>query len=184
LAEARRRAARVRYAERARYQEGTFSATGLTEGAAGGAFSVDAIQYAPDKAAVFTEARRILQPGGRMAFSAFELEPSRVEGLPVLGVDPVVDYAPLLEEAGFTVDWYRESEGWADRVRETFGAVVAAMPTLIEEMGEAAASSLGMEAALTLQFQPYRRRVVVAARRDDAASSSRSPAGDVGDLAS
>jgi hypothetical protein len=42
-----------------------------------------------------------------------------------------------------------------------------AMPTLIDEMGEAAASSLGMEATLTLKFQPYRRRVVVAAHIAD-----------------
>jgi hypothetical protein len=34
-------------------------------------------------------------------------------------------------------------------------------------MGEAASSSLGMEALLTLQFQPYRRRVVVGAHRVD-----------------
>ena len=39
---------------------------------------------------------------------------------------------------------------------------------IFEEMGESAGSSLGMEAALTLQIQPYRRRVVVGAHRFDA----------------
>ena len=77
------------------------------------------------------------------------------------------DYAPLLEKAGFSIDWYRESVGWAERVQATFGAVVTAMAALADEMGQAAASSLGMEAEVTLQFQPYRRRVVVAARRID-----------------
>ena len=116
---------------------------------------------------MFGEALRILRAGARLAFSAFEANPERVDGLPVLGFDPVPDYAPLLADAGFSVDWYRESADWAERVRATFGAVVNTMATLTEEMGQAAASSLGMEAAVTLQVQPYRRRVVVAAHRLD-----------------
>ena len=83
----------------------------------------------------------------------------------ILGVDPVPDYAPLLESAGFAIDSYAESAGWADRVPAAFGAVLEAMPTLISEMGEAAAASWQMEAALTVQLQPYRRRVIVHARR-------------------
>jgi ubiquinone/menaquinone biosynthesis C-methylase UbiE len=165
LAEARKRAGRVGYADRARYQHGTFAMTGLPDGAVDGALSIDAIQYAPDKTQLFREARRILRPGGRLAFSAFEVEPDRASGLPVLGVDPVPDYAPLLEDAGFSIDWYAESAGWAERVTATFGAVMEAMATLTEEMGQAAASSLGLEAAVTLQVQPYRRRIVAAARR-------------------
>ncbi len=163
LAEARERAERVGLANRVHYQHGTFAATGLNNGAANGAISVDAIQYAADKRAVFAEARRILRPGGRLAFSAFELEPERVRDLPVFGVDPVSDYGPLLEEAGFAIDRYRESDGWDDRVRTTFGAVMEQMSTLIEEMGEMAATSLGAEAAITLKVEPYRRRVVVEA---------------------
>jgi SAM-dependent methyltransferase len=167
LAEARRRAEKVGFADRARFHQGTFAATGIADMAVDGVLSVDAIQYAPDKHAVFRDAYRILRPEGRLVFSAFEVDPERVAGLPVLGIDPIVDYAPLLEDAGFRVDWYRESTGWVERVRGTFGAVLEAMPTLIDEMGEAAASSLGMEATLTSQFQPYRRRVVVAAHIAD-----------------
>jgi SAM-dependent methyltransferase len=163
LAAARQRADVAGLADRARYQAGTFSDTNLDDRSMAGVISIDAIQYAPDKRAVFSEVRRILGPGGRVAFSAFEVDPERVQGLPVLGVDPVDDYAALLEDAGFAIAWTRESDGWADRVSATFTAVTEAMPTLIDEMGDAAASSLGMEAALTLQFRPYRRRVVVAA---------------------
>ena len=161
LAEARQRAERVGLADRARYQHGTFAATGLDDAMANGAMSVDAIQYAADKRAVFAEARRILRRGARFAFSAFELEPERVRDLPVFGVDPISDYGPLLEEAGFAIDSYRESGGWDDRVRTTFGAVMENMPTLIEEMGEMPATSLGAEASITLKVEPYRRRVVV-----------------------
>jgi SAM-dependent methyltransferase len=165
LAQARKRAEQVALTDRSLYQQGTFASTGLGHGAADAALSVDAIQYAPDKTEVFREAYRILCPGGRLAFCAFEVDPERIAGIPVLGVDPVPDYAPLLETAGFAIDSYQESAGWADRVPAAFGAVMEAMPALTDEMGEAASMALQMEAAVTLQLQPYRRRVVVHARR-------------------
>jgi SAM-dependent methyltransferase len=165
LAQARKRAEQVGLANRSLYQQGTFASTGLAHGAADAALSVDAIQYAPDKTEVFREAYRILRPGGRLAFSAFEVDPERVAGIPVLGVDPVPDYAPLLETAGFAIESYKESAGWADRLPATFGAVMDAMPALTDEMGEAASMALQMEAAVTLQLRPYRRRVIAHARR-------------------
>jgi SAM-dependent methyltransferase len=167
LGEARKRAEQVGISDRAHYQDGTFAGTGLADSTADGVLSIDAIQYASDKTEVFREARRILRPGGRLAFSAFEVDPERVAGIPVLGVDPVPDYAPYLLTAGFAIDSYEESAGWAERVPETFGAVMDSMATLTNEMGEAAAMSLQMEAALTLEVQPYRRRVVVGAHRID-----------------
>jgi SAM-dependent methyltransferase len=85
--------------------------TGLAEAAADGAISVDALQCAPDKRAGLKEAARILRPGGRLVFTAFEVEPQRVEGLPVLGVDPVADYQPLMEEQGFGIEFYQETRG-------------------------------------------------------------------------
>jgi ubiquinone/menaquinone biosynthesis C-methylase UbiE len=38
------------------------------------------LQYAPNKAQAFAEVARILRPGGRFAFVAFELDQSRVAG--------------------------------------------------------------------------------------------------------
>jgi SAM-dependent methyltransferase len=167
LAQARHRSEQAGLSDRSLYRSGTFASTGLASGAADGALSVDAIQYAPNKTEVMREAYRILRPAGRLAFSAFEVDPARVAGIPVLGVDPVPDYAPLLETAGFAIHSYEESAGWADRVPATFAAVMDAMPTLTSEMGKAAALSLQMEAALTLQVQPYLRRIIVRARRPE-----------------
>jgi ubiquinone/menaquinone biosynthesis C-methylase UbiE len=163
LTHARARADSVGIANKARFTQGTFAATGLADAAADGAMSVDALQYAPDKRAGLKEAARILRPGGRLVFTAFEVEPKRVEGLPVLGVDPVADYRPLLEEQGFAIEFYQETRGWAERVQATFTAVIEAMPVLTSEMGGRAASALGLEASLTLRYRPYRRRVLAAA---------------------
>jgi SAM-dependent methyltransferase len=147
----------------ARYAQGSFAATGLPNASMDGAMSCDALQYAPDKSAAFREFARVLRPGGRLVFLAFEFEPQRVAGLPIFGADPVADYAPLLRDAGFTIDRYDETPGWRDRVEAAYGGLAAASDALHEEMGAGAAALLG-EVVLTLQLNPYRRRVFVAAR--------------------
>jgi len=165
LAAARERARRVSLTERSRFTEGTFERSGLADHAAGAVMSVDAFQYAPDKQAAMAEFFRILRPGGRLAFIAFEVDPARAQGLPVLGVDPIADYVPLLERAGFAIDAYEETPAWRDRVYPAFGAIAEASDALAAEMGELAADSAVAEAMLTLQVKPYPRRVLVAARR-------------------
>lgn len=165
LTAARARAAAVGLGERARFEQGTFEQTNLSDGAADAAMSIEAFQYAPDKRAALTEFFRVLRPGGRLAFIAFEVDPAKVAGLPVLGVDPIPNYQPLLEAAGFDVEAYEETPGWRRRVNAAFGAIVDASDTLAEEMGERAAAGAVAEAMLTVQVQPYPRRVMAVARR-------------------
>lgn len=159
------RAAQLGLGSRARFVLGTFAATGLDPASAAGAMSEDALQYAPDKRAAFAEAARILRPGARFVFTAFELEPSRADGLPVFGADTVDDYRPVLSEAGFTVDAYEAVPGWPEPMTKTYSALVAAAPALTQEMGQTAAVALLTELNLTLQQQPYRRRVLAVATR-------------------
>lgn len=109
--------------------------------------------------------RATLKPNGRLAIVCFEVDPAKVEGLPVLGVDPIADYAPILEEAGFTMDVCEETPGWADRVYRTFKAVIAASDALTAEMGGPAAEGVLSEAELTVAMRPYPRRVLIIARR-------------------
>jgi SAM-dependent methyltransferase len=165
LAAARERASRVSLTGQSRFSEGTFERTGLSDGAADAVMSVDAFQYAPDKQAAMAEFFRILRPGGRLAFIAFEVDPASVQGIPVFGVDPIPDYLPLLELAGFAIEAYEETLGWRDRVPAAFGAIVEAHDALAAEMGEQAAASVVAEAMVTLQLNPYLRRTLVAARR-------------------
>jgi len=149
----------------ARFVVGTFADTGLEGASVDAAMSEDALQYAPDKRSAITEAARILRAGARIAFTAFELEPDHVAGLPVLGTDPVSDYRPLLIEAGFIVHVYEEVPGWPEPTRTAYQALLDAGDALIEEMGETAATALFSELTLTLEREPYRRRILAVASR-------------------
>jgi SAM-dependent methyltransferase len=164
IAAARARAQRVGLGSRASFQQGTFERTGLADGAADAVMTIEAFQYAPNKRAALAEFHRILAPGGRAGIVCFEVDPAKTTGVPVLGVDPIPDYAPLLEEAGFEIDAYEETPGWATRVYGTFGALVEASDALVAELGDRAAAGALAEAMLTVQLKPYPRRALVVAR--------------------
>ena len=165
LAAARLRAEQVGLADKARFAEGTFQQTGLPDGSADAVISIEAFQYTPDKQAALAELRRILRPGGRLGIVCFEVDPAKVVGIPVLGVDPVPDYAPLLRDGGFELNAYEETPGWESRVYGTFSALLGATDTLTAEMGEHAVAGTLLEAMLTVQMEPYPRRVLFVAQR-------------------
>lgn len=77
----------------------------------------------------------------------------------------MANYAPLLVGAGFDIDLYEETPGWADRVYATFSALLDASDVLNAEMGERAATGTLSEAMLTVAMNPYPRRVLIVARR-------------------
>jgi hypothetical protein len=126
--------------------------------------SLDSLQYVPDKRATFSEVARVLVEGGRLAFTAFEVDPARVRDVPVLGIDPVSDYSTLLRDIGFTVETYEETPGWHERLVAAYSAVVAAEPELRPELGDSAMDALVLEMSLTLQLEPYPRRIFAVAR--------------------
>jgi SAM-dependent methyltransferase len=152
-------------APRSRFIRGSFSETGLLDQAADAAVTFDALQYAPDKRAAVAEMARVLRPRGRLAFTAFELAPERVASLPVLSTDPVPDYVPLLERAGFTVTACEETPGWQERVTAAYSSIVDNQEALRAEMGDAAITALLSEVTITLQGKPYRRRVLALAEK-------------------
>lgn len=90
---AKERAATLGMAARAAFAQGSFEQTGIDSASADAVMTVDALQYARDKRKALVEVARILCPGGRFAFVAFELDAERVAGLPVWD-DPVSDYRP------------------------------------------------------------------------------------------
>jgi SAM-dependent methyltransferase len=129
-----------------------------------GAMSLDSLQYVPDKRGAFGEVARVLRSGGRFVFAAFEVDPDRVKDVPVLGVDPIADYSVVLGEVGFLVEQYEETPGWRDRLVAAYSAILDADSTLRPEMGTAAMDALALEMSLTLQLEPYARRVLAVAR--------------------
>ena len=151
-------------AGRATFRQGTFEAAGLDAASVHGVMSVDALQYTPDKRLAFEEVARILRPGGRFAFVAFELDPGRVAGLP-FWKDPVPDYRPLLEQAGFEIVHYEQLPNWRSEVAAAFGAVLAQRQALEAELGEAALAATVMEAAVTTELKPYCGHVLSVATR-------------------
>ncbi len=160
------RAATLGLGEQVRFVVGSYADTGIEAGTADGAMSEDALQYSPNKEATMAEVARVLRSGGRFVFTAYEADPERAAGLPILGVDIVDDYRPLLEKAGFAVTAYEEVPGWPEPMTATYAAVVEAKDALMREMGEAATNVLVLEMGLTLANKPYRRRVLAAATRE------------------
>jgi SAM-dependent methyltransferase len=128
-----------------------------------GAMSLDSLQYVADKRATFSEVASALVDGGRFAFTAFEVDPARVSDVPVLGVDPVSDYSTLLRDVGLVVDTYEETPGWHERLVAAYSGVIAAEPKLRPELGDGAMDALLSEMSLTLQIEPYLRRVFAVA---------------------
>ena len=148
----------------AEFRQGSFEETGLADGSADAVMTVDALQYAPSKANALAEVTRILRPGGRFAFVAFELDEARVAGLGVWD-DPVGDYRPVLGNSGFDVLSYEQIPDWQDHVAAGFGAVIAPRDTLEAELGESAAAAVVLEASITLELQPYCGHVLAVAAR-------------------
>ena len=165
VAQAQKRAEELGMASSARFSVGSFAETGLETASMDAAMSVDALQYAPDKRAAMREFARIVQPGGRLAFFAFELHPERAMGLPVIGEDPVGDYRPLLEEAGFTVLQYDKTPHWHERLFAAYGAVIEAQEALRREMGELATAAMLSEMTVTLERDIYSGRAFAVAER-------------------
>jgi ubiquinone/menaquinone biosynthesis C-methylase UbiE len=165
VALARTRAEDLGLARQARFDVGSFDDTGLADASIDAIMSEDALQYAPNKRAAFTEAARVLRRGGRLVFTAFELDRERAAGLPVLGLDVVADYRPVLEDASFSVAVYNEVAGWPEPMTAAYSALLAARDQLVDEMGEHAVNALSGELMLTLERKPYRRRVFVCATR-------------------
>jgi SAM-dependent methyltransferase len=150
---------------RTRFVHGTFAETGLDSQSVHAAMSEDALQYAPDKRAAMVEVARILKAGGRFAFTAFELDPDRTAGLPILGEDPVSDYREPLGHAGFSVDLYEEVPGWPEPMTTVYQSLLNAREALIAEMGDRAVNALFAELTITLVRRPYHRRIFVSATK-------------------
>ncbi len=160
LSAARRQAGQAGMAGRADFRRGGFEDTGLPDSSAHAVMSVDALLFTPSKQAAAAELARIIVPGGRLVLTSWDYH-SRPAGRPA----QVADHRPLLDEAGFDVVSYTETEAWHERQERTGRALLAAVGELAAESGgdpgELRAGIEEMHATLACII----RRVLVVAQR-------------------
>ncbi len=115
----------------AEFRRGEFEATGLPSGGVDAVMSVDALLFTPSKGSALVELRRIMRPGGRLAFTSWDYHRQPVGRPP-----QVPDHRPLLEAAGFTVLAYEETDDWRARGERTHRGLLDAVEELGAETGE------------------------------------------------
>lgn len=170
ITRAEARAAELGLGDRAHFQVGDITTTGLPEASFDGAMSVDVLWAVPDKLAALKEAARILKPGARLAFTNWDRDRTPPGYLP-----PLADHRPLLKQAGFEIETYQVQPDAETKRRAYYERIVAAEHDLVQEMGEEAAARLMFEAKGSLgltdgvDYLTHSRRIYVVARN---ASSS------------
>lgn len=170
LAAARHRADQAGMAGRASFRPGSFSDTGLPDGSAQAVMSVDALLFAPGKRAAAAELARILVPGGRLVLTSWDYH-RQPAGRPA----QLADHRPLLNQAGFDVIGYEETEAWRDRQERTGRALLAAAAELAAESGDQATQQRARIAEMNATLACTLRRVLVVAQRRPHHNPGRQP---------
>lgn len=147
---ARRRAAQLGLAARARFTAGDLAATGLPDASCDAVISLDVLPFVPGKAAALREVARIVRPGGRFAFTTWEQlthpapgqddDPQRQALAATFAGHPLLqsartDYRELTEQAGLTVETYQEPPGWRRQQQALAEGIIAAGPQVTSDMG-------------------------------------------------
>jgi SAM-dependent methyltransferase len=166
LGQARRRAAEWSLEQQVQFLTADLRATGLDSADYGGAMSLDVIDTVlrvEDRLAALREAARLLRPSARFVLTTWELHAPSQAMQPFR--DPVADYRPLLNEAGFDVESYEETPDWEARDRTVIEGMIEAEAELIRELGPEATNGMLRYARGSLAELQDRRRVFIVARR-------------------
>ena len=114
----------------AEFRIGSFESTGLPTGSADGVMSVDALLFTPDQAAALRELRRVLRTGGRLVLTSWDYH-RQPAGRP----PQVADHRPLLEQAGFAIRAYDDTDVGLLRHRALMQGLLDAVEELAAEAG-------------------------------------------------
>ncbi|WP_433276930.1 class I SAM-dependent methyltransferase [Pseudonocardia xinjiangensis] len=143
---------------RASFRVGEFDSTGLAAGSGQGAVSIDALPFAPDRAAALREVHRLLTPGGRLVFTAAQNR-AVVPGTPD-------SWDHLLDDAGFDLEARMPNAFHHEHWRRLYGLWREHADDLRAELGEMVASGLLTEAAGADRLDEQDALLFVARRRD------------------
>jgi SAM-dependent methyltransferase len=161
---ARRQADRAGLTDRSEFRRGSFEDTGQPDRSAHAVMSVDALLFTPSKRAAAAELARIVVPGGRLVLTSWDYHrrpPARPE--------QVADHRPLLDQAGFDIVSYAETEAWRERQERTGLAMLAAVDELAAEAGTDPGAMRAGIAEMHATMDCMIRRVLVVAQRRRAA---------------
>lgn len=144
-------------ADRATFLVGDLSATGMDSASIDGAICADAVFFATDRVAVFTEMSRILRPGGRFLFTVDESEDDRPGAVP--------DWTPLIEAGGLIVEEREQIPQWREQLQVLYDTWKFHIDEVRETMGDEAADDLIDEANSVGPTLPGRTGMIYTARR-------------------
>ena len=161
LAEVEHRAVRLGVADRVRTAQGSFEALPVADGEAGAVMSVDALLFAPDKAAAVQELARVLRSKGRLALTTWDYR-RQPEGRP----PHVSDHRPLLARAGLRVVAYEETQDWERRHRELDRLMRNSVEDLDAEQGQPVERVRASLEEMAATIDVMIRRVLVVAERE------------------
>jgi ubiquinone/menaquinone biosynthesis C-methylase UbiE len=140
---------------RASFYVADFCDTDLGDASCDGVMSVDSLNFALDETAAIKEVSRILLPGARFIFTAWELD----------NPFTLKEYRSVLRDKGFSIDVYNETPDWERRQRAVYERVLTLKEILISEMGKGPAKYLIREAQRALPRINRWRRILVVARK-------------------
>jgi SAM-dependent methyltransferase len=158
---AREQATRLGLADRARFQVGDLTNTGLPDASCDAVLSLDVLAFVPDKAAAAREFARILRSGGLLGFTSWE----QVGYSARLGAEQCADHRPLLDAAGFTIEADDEPPEWQRHHRSLAEGFIAAEHEMSGEMEVAVAARWAEMGRGVLADMPVRRYVRVVAQK-------------------
>ena len=158
LAAARERAYSMELAPRAQFTQGSFDNTAICADGVDAVISVDALLFAPDKAAAVAEFRRIVSRDGRLVFTSWDYHRQ-----PPARPPQVDDHRPILRAAGFDVLAYEETTDWRRRIIETTAGLLENADELADESAEPVEKVRAELIEMQTTFDAMRRRVLVVA---------------------
>ncbi|MBV7674168.1 methyltransferase domain-containing protein [Streptomyces halstedii] len=157
VAQARQRATDYAMKGTARFVVNDLTTTGLPRASVAAAVSVDALQYADNRAAAAQEARRILRPGGRLVVTGWH---------PLSPGDPRLperhrhsDWPTVLHATGFTAVRCHARRAWTDAYQNIYRVALQ----LGDPGPDTALAGLQSEARRRLPTAHLLRRVAVTA---------------------